>query len=1119
MTGLLSSSRKRDDDGDELKLKLKLEQQRGIPTPTPANLNTNKMLTAASRQSLIRLILYSCVILTLVVVNLTSVISPSNLVTSTSPSTSTSTIRSESSSSPSPAQPDETNGTTIPKFVSPRSGKNSSTISTQSRSSISYFKASDPRPIALRKPSTCGGINGNNEKEMNHELTDHLINLELGWTNGQPAEWLKVLCPDVVDHYNIFPSFKDFTLYQNQSISIQTTDYAAQAVCTAQVIQNLTRAIGGDTYLWAGSHLGAMLHGQPMPWDDDTDLAMEWSHYTAFRQVCDSYGNHTPFMSHPQRIELHCLANTNVLKVWLHYADMPKWTQAKYPYYSPAVDVFPLNMTSRLIFRELSPTGEDRSYKVAKRDFLPAQVYYFGGIMIKGPNPVLVAKRYKVQNCVLATYNHRLELSHTRPLLKVVNETKIFAPSISKCMDCHALYQIFPFANGKMIQIQNGTRHRTIPSILRSGANQTVASTTSTTTPTTSIQTKTAPKVESSSSLSSFFMKLTDPRPFGLREKSTCLVNSNLTQVLTSQELGWTNGTAPDWLQALCPEVVDHFDQFPSYRHFFDFQGMAITHQTTDYAAQSVCTAKVVQAMAASLQARLYLYAGGHLGALLHGQPMPWDDDIDLAIDRDKLGEFMEICGRYGNHTPILTEPQRVELHCLANNVAIKVWLYYPGMPKGTLKQYNWYSPSVDLFALDLNSPTDVREFTPDGTKRPQRSYRSDFFPSMPYYYGGIYLMGPQPDVAKKRYTFQNCLMGWWNHRYDQGTSRSVPRCVDCSALFENNFPFTNATHIFTAAGRSKSIYPIQVGLKYLSPIQTTLEQRHQWFNNPHTSDGQRLTDALPNLNAIEIDNTISPLNKCSGKQLKVVEFNAERGRRWLESAELLKDADIIILNEMDIGMARSDQQHTTKLLAHYLGMNYAWGLEFMELTLGYPGDLAYLGKNETNFHGLHGNAILSKCKITDGKIIRDPVGQYYDNKPNGVNGKGTERRLGGRMILLCKILVDGASVVVGSIHTLKTHYSSVKQYIENSPTIIAGDQNVNSRVQTALNLTVIATKPIKNTWPASCQGIGHGRGDNIFSNLKLIGSDSVTKPCVSKFGIDIFLSDHAILGATLELP
>ena len=117
--------------------------------------------------------------------------------------------------------------------------------------------------------------------------------------------------------------------------------------------------------------------------------------------------------------------------------------------------------------------------------------------------------------------------------------------------------------------------------------------------------------------------------------------------------------------------------------------------------------------------------------------------------------------------------------------------------------------------------------------------------------------------------------------------------------------------------------------------------------------------------------------------------FNAERGRYWREFADIIlsmdeeEAPDIVILNEMDIGMARSGNIHTTRKLAFRLKMNYAWGLEFVELTNGnHEEQNRTVGA--TNALGLHGNAILSTCKIVDPIVVRDPLDEiYFSNKPN----------------------------------------------------------------------------------------------------------------------------------------
>ena len=611
--------------------------------------------------------------------------------------------------------------------------------------------------------------------------------------------------------------------------------------------------------------------------------------------------------------------------------------------------------------------------------------------------------------------------------------------------------------------------------------------------------------------------------PYAFQGKPTenCEVNHNLTEMLLNDiDLGWDEGAPPDWMSELCPEVVDHFNLFPMFNRTAKFLGRDLPIQTTKYAAQSVCTAKIVKLLAASINARPYLYAGSHLGALLHGQPMPWDDDADMSIDYRKKQQFMDACAKFGNHTPLLTHPIQVELYCVEAPQALKVWLQYEGMTKETGPRYKHWSPFVDLFLVKIDSQR-IQEVLPNGKENKRVSFSTtDFFPSRPFYYGGVYFLGPQPTIALDRYQSNICVMSSWNHRMEHGSTMSdyINKCLDCRRLYEK-FPFASATHMkVKAADRQLRLYPEAAGRPVTPLIPTTVQQRDEWFQIDDSSQGANLTNHIQDLNMIEIDNSISPLDECSGRTLHVVEFNAERGRRWLESVELLKGADIILLNEMDLGMARSDQQHTTKLMAHYLGMNYAFGVEFVELTLGDKNDRDHLNPDEKNFYGLHGNAILSKCKLSDGKIFRNQVGQYFDSKRNGVNGGGLEKRLGGRMVMLCRTVVNGSAIVVGSIHKLKGFRNEIRDYIQDSPTIIAGDQDPS--FGKTLGLDVIVSPNEKHpTWPASCTKFGRVRGDNIYSNMMVERDEYVVRPCLSQFGINVTLGDHSLTGVTLQLP
>lgn len=607
--------------------------------------------------------------------------------------------------------------------------------------------------------------------------------------------------------------------------------------------------------------------------------------------------------------------------------------------------------------------------------------------------------------------------------------------------------------------------------------------------------------------------------PSALKENSTCEVNVNLSNFICSLDLGWDDPMgAPEWLSSMCPEVVDHFTRFPSFQKHLRYGNSWVPIQTTQYIAHAVCTMKVVNAIAASINARVYLHAGSHLGAVIHGQPIVWDDDVDMWMDFSKMESFLEVCRRFGDQVPILKYPSRVELHCVTEFNAVKVWLQPEGAEKLTPPWAKHWSPFVDVFMFKVRGGN-IDEVSPEGSQQRNSniSFRlRDFFPSRPFYFGGIHLMGPPASLAKARYTLQNCKMGVWNHRLEQFLAdRHMNLCIDCRQLYKL-FPFVyNTSMKVTSSMAEQALFP-DVATVFQPLLNTTLNQRRQLFQS-HPSEAQQLTDQIPHLDEVEIDNTISPSSKCMGNKIKVIEFNAERGKRWYESAEVLKEFDVIILNEMDVGMARSDQQHTTRLLAYYLGMNYAWGVEFIELTLGDLGDRTNIDQSEENFHGLHGNAILSRCHLRDARIFRNPVGDYFSDKPNNVNAHGLEKRLGGRMILLTRILIEGTSVVIGSTHKSHGFHKEIRDYVGHSPAVIAGDQD--ALFCGNVGLKNILSDPHHHTWPASCTGFGNHRGDNICANMDVSEKEFTVKPCVDSHGLNISLGDHALTGASFKLP
>ena len=171
--------------------------------------------------------------------------------------------------------------------------------------------------------------------------------------------------------------------------------------------------------------------------------------------------------------------------------------------------------------------------------------------------------------------------------------------------------------------------------------------------------------------------------------------------------------------------------------------------------------------------------------------------------------------------------------------------------------------------------------------------------------------------------------------------------------------------------------------------------------------------------------------------------FNMERGvcleelGDFLESCPAVKPFDVILANELDDGCVRSGCRDTTRLLAERLGMNYVFGLEFIELV------------NGEDPKGFHGNAIFSRWPITRAKVLRLPeqYNWYFDR----------QRRIGGRLAILAELDVNGRSVGVGTIHLEnRTHGPGRQEQLEailkaademfpGMPVALGGDLNTNT--------------------------------------------------------------------------
>jgi hypothetical protein len=68
------------------------------------------------------------------------------------------------------------------------------------------------------------------------------------------------------------------------------------------------------------------------------------------------------------------------------------------------------------------------------------------------------------------------------------------------------------------------------------------------------------------------------------------------------------------------------------------------------------------------------------------------------------------------------------------------------------------------------------------------------------------------------------------------------------------------------------------------------------------------------------------------GSDPKVKPLSADQLKTVKQQLDILQPADLLILNEVDNGVTRTDYRDAARDLANMLKMNYAYGVEFLEL-------------------------------------------------------------------------------------------------------------------------------------------------------------------------------------------
>lgn len=185
-------------------------------------------------------------------------------------------------------------------------------------------------------------------------------------------------------------------------------------------------------------------------------------------------------------------------------------------------------------------------------------------------------------------------------------------------------------------------------------------------------------------------------------------------------------------------------------------------------------------------------------------------------------------------------------------------------------------------------------------------------------------------------------------------------------------------------------------------------------------------------------------------RTLRVAAWNLERCRYPEAAARLLQrhGVGLALLTEMDNGMLRTGQVHTTARVAELLGHRYAYGLEFLELRpMPPPSGFPTIG--DDNQSGFHGNGIVAGLPIERPALIRlDEVADWF------VAPKGGQRRIGNRMavaatvcwrtlrFVACSVHLESATDGAGRVTQMRTLLDKLDGYAQGLPVLIGGDLN-----------------------------------------------------------------------------
>jgi Endonuclease/Exonuclease/phosphatase family len=248
---------------------------------------------------------------------------------------------------------------------------------------------------------------------------------------------------------------------------------------------------------------------------------------------------------------------------------------------------------------------------------------------------------------------------------------------------------------------------------------------------------------------------------------------------------------------------------------------------------------------------------------------------------------------------------------------------------------------------------------------------------------------------------------------------------------------------------------------------------------------------------------------------------------------DALQSADVLVLNELDWGMKRSDYEAVVKSLADALKMNWAYGVEFIEVDPKVLGLQSFanvenakerkeleelFSVDKDRVLGLHGTAILSRYPLGDVKLVPfkyQAYDWYNEEKKYGTVEAGKRKgaslvfgeeivrevRRGGRTNLIATLDIPElpekkVTIVATHLENRTTPKGRVKQLDEllemvrpiHNPVIIAGDMNTTGTDGSVTTIRSAALKKINSPSFWATQGVKYATGVGLAMDVATFG-------------------------------